>query len=227
MVGQSVEWSDTCDVRGKLCFSPSRQLSSRGVKMDPEELLCLMAPRSGHFRVESGHHGDLWLNLDQLFARPAARGRFVAELARRLVGHGVEVVCGPSSGGAFLAQAVAFELETSFVFAERFISLPNRVRYRVPDGLRPMVRGKRVAVVDDAVNAGSAVRATIADLCACGAKPVAVGALLALGDSGPIFDLPFESLARLRSHLWVPADCPLCAANVPLDDAFEPHGASA
>ena len=134
-----------------------------------------MAPRAGHFRLESGHHGDLWLDLDRLFVRPAALGRFVAELARRLVGHGVQAVCGPSSGGAFLAQAVAFELEAQFFYAERFISLPDRVRYRIPDGLRPLVRGKRVAVVDDVVNAGSAVRATVADLRACGARPVAVG----------------------------------------------------
>lgn len=195
--------------------------------MDPEELLCLVAPRSGHFRLESGRHGDLWLDLDRLFVRPAALGRFVAELARRLVGHGVEAVCGPSSGGAFLAQAVAFELEAQFFYAERFISLPDRVRYRVPECLRPLVRGKRVAVVDDVVNAGSAVRATVADLRACGARPVAVGALLALGDTCPAFGLPFESLARLRSHLWAPADCPLCVAGVPVEGAFEPHGASA
>jgi orotate phosphoribosyltransferase len=84
-----------------------------------------------------------------------------------------------------------------------------------------------VAVVDDAVNAGSAVRATVADLRACGARPVAVGALLALGDTGVSFDLPFEGLARLRSRLWVPADCPLCAAGVPVEDVSGPLGASA
>jgi orotate phosphoribosyltransferase len=195
--------------------------------MDSEELLCLMAPRAGHFRLESGHHGDLGLDLDRVFARPAALARFVAELARRLVGHGVEVVCGPASGGAFLAQMVAFELEALFAYAERFTPLLDKVRYRVPDGFRPLVRGKRVAVVDDAVNAGSAVRATVADLRACGAKPVAVGALLALGELGPAFDLPFETLTRLRSHLWTPMDCPLCASGMPLDDAFEPRGASA
>ncbi|HET6574529.1 MAG TPA: phosphoribosyltransferase family protein [Fimbriiglobus sp.] len=178
-----------------------------------------MAPRAGHFRLESGHHGDLWLDLDRVFARPAALGRFVAELARRFVGHGVEAVCGPATGGAFLAQIVAFELEAEFYYAERYTSLPDRVRYRIPDRLRPLARGKRVAVVDDAVNAGSAARATVADLRACGAKPVAVGTLLALGTAGPAFDLPFETLTRLRSQLWEPADCPLCAAGVPLDDA--------
>ena len=195
--------------------------------MDIDELLDFMGPRAGHFRLESGHHGELWLDLDRLFVHPGAVGRFVAELARRLVGHGIEVVCGPSSGGAFLAQMVAFELEAEFYHAERFVSLPDRVRYRIPDGLRAGVRGKRVAVVDDVVNAGAAVRATMTDLRACGARPAAVGALLALGTSGPAFGLPFTYLARLQSHLWVPADCPLCAAGVRLESMCEPHGATA
>jgi orotate phosphoribosyltransferase len=191
----------------------------QGISMDPEVLLGQMAPRAGHFRLESGHHGDLWLDLERLFARPATLGRFVAELARRLVGHSVEAVCGPATGGAFLAQMVAFELEAEFFYAQRYTSLLERIHYRIPGGLRPLVRGKRVAVVDDAVNAGSAIRATIADLRACGATPVVVGAFLALGTSGPAFDLPFETLTRLRSQHWEPMDCPLCAAGVPLDDA--------
>jgi hypothetical protein len=49
-----------------------------------EELLGLLAAHMGHFRSESGHHGDLWLELDALFVRPGRRDRFVKELARRL-----------------------------------------------------------------------------------------------------------------------------------------------
>jgi orotate phosphoribosyltransferase len=30
--------------------------------------LDLVAARHGHFRLESGHHGRLWLDLDSLFA---------------------------------------------------------------------------------------------------------------------------------------------------------------
>jgi orotate phosphoribosyltransferase len=31
----------------------------------------LLAARQGHFKLESGHHGDLWLDLDQLLGQPA------------------------------------------------------------------------------------------------------------------------------------------------------------
>ena len=47
--------------------------------------------------------------------------------------------------------------------------------------------GTVVAIIDDAINAGSATRATFAALTALGAQPVAVGALLILGDTA----LPF------------------------------------
>ena len=36
--------------------------------------------------------------------------------------------------------------------------------------------------MNEVINAGAAVGATFADLVACGARPVAVGALLVLGD---------------------------------------------
>lgn len=54
-----------------------------------------------------------------------------------------------------------------------------------------------VAVVDEVVNAGSAARATIADLRA--------GLVLA-------------HAAELESRIWTPSDCPLCAAGAPLED---------
>src|SRR4051794_40327382 len=145
-----------------------------------DEHLALLAARRGHFRLESGHHGDLWLDLDPLFLRPARLRRYAAALARRLARHGVEVVCGPLTGGAFVAQLVAAELDAAFAYAER--RAPARggalyaVEYRLPAALRSRASGKAVAIVDDAINAGSAVRATHADLLACGARPVALGA---------------------------------------------------
>jgi hypothetical protein len=38
------------------------------------------------------------------------------------------------------------------------------VKYRIPPALRSQVRGKRVAIVNDVINAGSAVRGTFLDL---------------------------------------------------------------
>lgn len=191
-----------------------------------DDVVGLLAGRRGHFRLESGHHGDLWLDLDPLFLRPGALRPFAEDLARRLARHGIGAVCGPLSGGAFLAQLVALALDAEFLYAERIVAARSdafyAVGYRIPDALRGRVRGKAVAIVDDGINAGSAVRGTWADLVACGATPVALGALVVLGDAASAFavdkGVPLECLARLASGLWTPAICPLCAAGVPLDE---------
>lgn len=76
------------------------------------------------------------------------------------------------------------------------------------------VAGRRVAIVDDAINAGSAVAATAAALTGL----VAVGALLTLGAAPTsIVGAPVERLARLDSALWPTPTCPLCATGSPLD----------
>jgi orotate phosphoribosyltransferase len=187
----------------------------------PNDLCRLLAGRAGHFRLESGHHGDRWLDLDALVLRPRAVRPFAAALARRLAGRGVDAVCGPLTGGAFVAQMVAEELGAEFYPAERAAT------YRLPSALRHRAHGKAVAVVDDVINAGSAVRGTVADLLACGARPVVVGALLTLGGGAAMaaeLGVPLERVAHMDSGLWRPADCPLCAARVPLEALVVPRG---
>jgi orotate phosphoribosyltransferase len=184
-----------------------------------EKLLDLLSARRGHFVFEAGHHGNLWLDLDSLFLRPATLLPFARDLARRIGGHRVEAVVGPLVGGAFVAQMVAAELDVRFAFAERRVSGAG-VTYAIPGAFHDHLRGRTVAIVDDAINAGSATRATFAALTTLGARPVAIGALLILGETSlPYFaanNLAVEAIARLANELWEPAACPLCAAGVPL-----------
>ncbi|MGZ4271377.1 MAG: phosphoribosyltransferase family protein [Solirubrobacteraceae bacterium] len=193
--------------------------------MTADGLIEALPARRGHFLLESGHHGELWLDLDALFARPARVAPFVAELAEQLSGCGAEVVCGPLVGGGFVAQAVAQRLGIDASWTER-VAAPSAgglyaARYRIPDALRERVRDRSVAVVDDVINAGSATRATIADLRACDARPVALGALLVLGQGAAELagaeGLALASVAALANAIWDPADCPLCAAGVVLE----------
>src|SRR5882724_9880425 len=190
-----------------------------------EGLLNLLHARKGHFRLESGHHGDLWLDLELLCLRPKLLLPFAAQLAARLVPHKIDAACGPLVEGAFVALMVAGELGVEFSYAERFAQPRSDklypVEYRLPGALRKKVRGKRVAIVNDVINAGSAVRGAYADLIACGAEPVAIGSLLVLGDSAATFaaenKMVLETLATLPNVLWHPSDCPLCASRVPLE----------
>lgn len=199
-----------------------------------EDLLALLAAREGHFRYESGHHGSLWLEIPRLYLRPDRLRPLAAELARRLAEHDIEAVCGPLVEGALLAQMVAEELGAEFAFAEQLAAPRGEglypVVYRIPDPLRPFLLGKRTAVVDDVINAGSAVRGALADVRACGARPVALGTLLVLGPSASALaqheGLPLERLSDLPSTLWEPSACPLCHSGVPLEGVPEGMGRS-
>ena len=186
----------------------------------------LVSARRGHFQLESGHHGALWLDLDPLFTDPRGAQPFVAALTEAIRPHRVTAVCGPLLGGAFLAQLVARALDAQFLYTER--AMPDggdalyRARYALPLALAARVRGQRVAMVDDVMSAGSALRATYTELLAHGANPVVAGALLVLGSTGVDYfaaqDVPVERVLREDYELWPPETCPLCVASVPLED---------
>jgi orotate phosphoribosyltransferase len=190
------------------------------------DLLSLNSPRRGHFRLESGHHANLWLDLEGLFVQPARVRPFVTRLARALRPHKVAGVCGPLVGGALLAQMLASALKAEFFFTERMQPGEGdglyQAQYHLPHAARSQVRDKRLAIVDDAISAGSAVRATYAELQGHGAEAVVIGALLVLGTAAaPYFaerGVPIEAVTRVPFDLWVPAECPLCASGQALTD---------
>ena|ERR1700674_2315264 len=190
-----------------------------------DDLLSFVNTRRGHFKLESGHHGELWLQLETLCLRPRAILPFAAQLAKRLAPHDVEVICGPLIEGSFVALLTASELGCEFTYAERFADTTQDalfpVDYRLPRALGLAVRGRRVAIVNDVISAGSAVRGALSHLEALGARVVAVGALLVLGDAFVNFAaerrLPLEALQRTPYNLWTPPQCPLCIAGEPLE----------
>lgn len=182
-------------------------------------LLALAGRRTGHFRLESGYHTDQWFELDRLFSHPDALRPFVVNLARQLEPHRPEIICGPQTGGAKLAELIAHQLQLHAVSTERFAPPePSAtlfpVAYRVPSSQRTALRGRRVALVDDAISAGSAIRGSHADLLACGAQMVALGALIVFGDRAAAYAaehrVPLERLVQLPFNLWSPGSCPLC-----------------
>jgi orotate phosphoribosyltransferase len=174
-------------------------------------------PRRGHFDLGTGYHGDVWLDLDALFLRPARLRPYVDWLAERLREHSPDAVCGPLEGGAFLAYAVADRLGVAFLAGYR--SPGQAAGYQLPS-VPGGIRGWRVAVVDDAVNAGTAVAACLRELHAQGAVPVAVAALLALGEANAMvparLGVPFYPAGTTPSRAWPAAECPLCADGVPV-----------
>jgi orotate phosphoribosyltransferase len=136
-----------------------------------------------------------------------------------------EVVSGPLIEGAFVGLMVAEELGVKFTYAERSVEAGQNdlfsVVYRLPSVFRDRVRGKRVAIVNDVINAGSAVRGTYFSLKQHEAVPVVMATLLTLGDSARSlansWRIGLETLATQANSIWTPESCPLCDKGIPLD----------
>ena len=184
----------------------------------------LAHPRHGHFDLGTGYHGDVWLDLDALFLRPSVLRPDVKVLADRLREHRVDAVCGPMEGGAFLAYALAELMGVAFLPAYRVpasdAAAATAYRLAQTGGDGEGIGGWRVAIADDAVNAGTAVRACARRLREHGALPVAVAALLAVGPARQVvpaaLSVPFYAVDTVQSQAWRPEDCPLCADGIPL-----------
>lgn len=190
-----------------------------------DTITTLIKARRGHFRMESGYHSASWFELGSLFDHAGELRPFITELSRRLAVHSPDAVCGPMTGGAKLAQMLATTLQVEWLTAERS-EIPGAtglfpVKYRMSETHRERARGRSVAIVDDAISAGSAVRGTYADLIACGARPVALGALIVFGDAAARFaterGIALEAIERARLEMWLPAECPLCKTGVTFD----------
>jgi orotate phosphoribosyltransferase len=201
-----------------------------------KEVAALLPWRKGHFRFESGHHGDTWLSLELLCLQPEPVEELAAVLADCLSQQRPDMVCGPLVEGAFIALMVARRLKVPFTYTERFdpSAVANRtkedsksddmfpVSYRLPGRQRDLVAGKRIVIINDVIGAGSAVLGTLKDLYECGAEPVAIGTLATRGTSAIVLagenGLVLETLASFPGEMWKPSECPLCAAGVPLID---------
>jgi orotate phosphoribosyltransferase len=189
------------------------------------KLIELARPQRGHFDLGTGHHGDVWLDLDALFLRPRLLRPYVRWLGDRLLEHQADAVCGPMEGGAFLAQAIADVLGIAFLPAyRRPAARPGEVTAYQLARVRGGIGSWRVAIADDAVNAGTALQACYHQVRASGATPIAAAGLLSLGRASATvaatMPVPFYAAGTIAGQTWPAEKCPLCASGTPLAD---PH----
>ena len=191
-----------------------------------DQVAQLLPKREGHFVFESGHHGQVWLDLELLLLKPERVQPLAEALAERLRRHQAAAVCGPLVEGAFVGLMVASSLRLPFSYSQPVRDHRAQdlypVSYPIPRPLQRELQGKRVAIVNDVINAGSAVRGTLTALNQCGAQPVAIGTLAVYGHEASELaarhGVALEALASFPSRIWEPSTCPLCAEGVPLNE---------
>ncbi len=164
---------------------------------------------TGHFGLTSGRHSDRYVQCARVLEDPALVTRLAHEIVERLGERHIDLVAAPAVGGIIIGFAVAQALGVKFIFSEREGgAMTFRRGFDVP-------AGARVLVVEDVVTTGGSVAEVVDLVKNAGGVPVAVASLIDRG--GPkSFDVELFPLLRLQVESWEPAECGLCAAEVPL-----------
>ena len=172
-----------------------------------------------HTVYESGLHGDTRLALGLLLTDAERLDQWAAMLADRLRSSHPEVIVGPALGGAVVGQRVAASLGIMFAPSE-LVSSPGEVaRYELTIEIHNLIAGRRIVIVDDAINAGAAVIATGRRVIEIGGEVVAVGSVIG---RVPLAALPIGGrtfqpvvLHELGWETWTAGDCPVCRGPTP------------
>jgi orotate phosphoribosyltransferase len=188
---------------------------------DLQQLEVLMI--DGHFDYGNGYHGRVYLNPHQLFRHPSTVWRFGQDLIDILpadVVQATEVVTGPATGGALLAHTIAGLLDSRRSLTHPPCSFAP-IHYDASGyTLRPFyarqLKGKRVLLADDVRNTGQTLARCAALVQEAGGSLLATIEIydrLEAIDAG----VPNFALAEYKApDNFKAADCPLCAANLPI-----------
>lgn len=188
--------------------------------MNPNEILGVLESKGavlrGHFQLSSGRHSDLFVQKFRVLEHPRLAQRFGESLAA-LFEDDFDVVAAPAVGAVVLGFTTALAGEARSIFTERS---DGKMALRRGFGIEPH---EKVLVVEDVVTTGGSAREVVELVKASGGTVIGVGALLDRSSYPPAeateaLGAPLRALVRLEADSWEPAECPLCAANEPLED---------
>jgi orotate phosphoribosyltransferase len=181
-----------------------------------------------HFVYVSGDHGSGWIDKDAIYPHTERVERLCRDMAGEVRGWGIDVVCGPATGGLIVAEWTAHELGVLSIFTEHGAA-PQGEALRGPFALRRgydrVVAGRRVLVVDDIVNTGLSLRQTAEAVRGAGGLLAGAACLVSRGnvDAAGLGVDRFLYLLEYKIPAWPAAQCRLCRDGVPVNTRYA-HG---
>jgi orotate phosphoribosyltransferase len=182
--------------------------------MNQDEIIQLFkksnALLTGHFKLTSGRHSDVYYEKFTLLKQPALCTQICEQMARSFEGLGAVTVVGPTTGGIIIAYDVARYLGIEALYAESGES--GRI-FKRGFSLEP---GQKVVIVDDVLTTGTSVFEVIDLVKSYQAEIVGIGVMLDRSNGKVKFDYPFYPLASVAADSWEPDTCPLCQKGMEL-----------
>jgi len=162
----------------------------------------------GHFRLSSGRHSQRFVQKFRILEDPALVAEVAADIAAGVRPVAPTIVVSAAVGGIVLGYECARQLGTFGIFVEKEHGVPTLRR-----GFALASRD-RVLVVEDVVTTGLSVHEIFDVVRQAGAEVVAAGVIVR---RSPIdFGVPTVALLDLPIESFAAAECPQCAAGVPI-----------
>lgn len=179
--------------------------------MEPKDILeKLGVLKRGHFLLTSGNHSDLYFEKYRILSYPFYLKKlleFSLDFLKRIE---FEVLLGPFTGGAIIAEILGLMLNKRAIFAEKekegfVIRRDFSINFPV-DGI----------VVDDVITTGGSIQKTLK----ASEKILKVKGILVLIDrreKEEDFGIPFYAIYKAKGKIFPPQSCPLCKNGIPLE----------
>ncbi len=164
----------------------------------------------GHFLLTSGLHSPVYWEKFRVLQFPSYTEQLCRMIADHFRSEKVQVVAGPTTGGIILAFEVARQLGVRGIFAEKEGEERSFRRGFTINS------GERVLIVDDILTTGSSICEVIAAVKKLGGSIIGIGVLVDRSEQAPDFGFPLFSCHHAATVTYLPEDCPLCVAKVPL-----------
>ncbi|MEW6413327.1 MAG: orotate phosphoribosyltransferase [Candidatus Zixiibacteriota bacterium] len=163
---------------------------------------------TGHFKLTSGKHSDVYYEKFTLLKQPTLCTKICQEMAARFSGSGAVTVVGPTTGGIIIAYDIARYMGIEAIYAE-----PGDEGRVFKRGFY-LEKGQKVVIVDDVLTTGRSVFEVIDLVNSYQAEIVGVGLMLDRSNGTVKFDYPYFALATVAANAWPPEECPLCAKGI-------------
>jgi orotate phosphoribosyltransferase len=184
--------------------------------------------RNTHVVYSSGRHGSTFINKDALYVHVQAISKLCELMAAGYNADSIDVVIGPTMGGAVLAQWMAYHLnnmrstgETLPAFAEK-LGEGEKKRFVIKRGYDAFIPGKTVVVVDDLLTTGGSASKVIQSVRKLKGNVIALSVICNRGEvqSMDVGDVPINALANVKLDSWSEQECPLCREGVPINTSL-------
>lgn len=177
-----------------------------------DEFRAARALLEGHFILTSGLRSPMYLQCARVLMDPKRADRLcaaLADLVRKQVGEGIDLVVSPAMGGVVVGYEMGRQLGVPAIFVERVDGqFALRRGFEIPAGARCLM-------VEDVVTTGLSSRECIKVIEALGGKVVAGASLVDRSDGKADIGVPLISLLRLDVPSYSPDNLPPELAALP------------